>query len=302
MKDINIVFVNYKMREDIVKAIDSIFRDLSGSNINAQITVVDNSDNTDGIKDELDSSLRPPRLSPRSDRVGAGGEAGGNDKLSFNYLDARGNVGFGKGCNIGFAHTPARYFCTINPDTIIPENSKTIERIIKFMDENPKIGLIGPKLLNTDGSVQDSCYRFDLSSILIKPLKHINLDKKYKWVKKHADKLEMRDFDHNETRPVDWIMGSTMIARREACEAIGFFDGRYFMYLEDCDLCHKMWEAGWPVYYVHDIAIQHKHARDSAKVRGALNALVKNKLARVHLVSWFKYLWKWRKNHKYYAA
>jgi hypothetical protein len=63
-----------------------------------------------------------------------------------------------------------------------------------------------------------------------------------------------------------------------------------------------MWEAGWPVYYVHDIEIKHMHARESAKIPGIFRALFKNKLARIHLVSWIKYLWKWRGNHKYYGA
>lgn len=284
MKDISVVFVNYKTKDDVMKAIASLVKDVVDSNIKMQITVVDNSENTDNIKGEMTAQLRD------------------SDKITFNYLDGGGNVGFGKGSNIGFAYTPARYYCTINPDTILTENSHVVERIVKFMDEHPKIGMIGPKLLNTDGTVQDSCYRFDLSSILIKPFKHINLDKKYKWVKKHADKLIMRDFDHNETRPVDWVMGSAMIVRREVCDVVGFFDDRYFMYLEDCDWCRKVWEAGWPVYYVHDIIIEHKHARDSAKVPGVFKALFKNKLARVHLKSWFQYVWKWRKNHKYYAV
>ena len=201
MKDINIVIVNYKMRDDVMKAIASLVADVSNDNINVQITVVDNSDNTDGIREEMSGKLRD------------------TDKLSFNYLEGFGNVGFGKGCNIGFAHSPARYYCTINPDILVTEDNHTVLRIIKFLDENPKIGMIGPKLLNSDGTVQESCYRFDLASILIKPLKHINLDKKYNWIKRHADKLVMRDFNHDETRPVDWIMGSAMVVRKEAVEA-----------------------------------------------------------------------------------
>ena len=62
-----------------------------------------------------------------------------------------------------------------------------------------------------------------------------------------------------------------------------------------------MWEAGWPVYYVQDIVLEHFHRRASAKVPGVISALVKNKYARVHLVSWLKYFWKWRGNHKYYG-
>ena len=170
------------------------------------------------------------------------------------------------------------------------------------MDGHPQIGCIGPKLLNMDGTLQYSCYRFDLPSILIKPLKQIHFDRKYRWVKLRTDHLLMTDFDHESTRPVDWVLGAAMVVRKEVVDHIGWFDDRYFMYLEDCDWCRRMWDVGWPVYYVHDIVIRHKHARDSAKIPGLLRALFKNKLARIHASSWIKYLLKWRGKHKYYAS
>jgi len=218
------------------------------------------------------------------------------------YIDSRGNVGFGKGNNTGFKIAPARYYFSLNPDTIILENSQTIERLIEFMDKHSKIGCVAPKLVNEDGTLQYSCYRFDLPSILIKPLKQINFDKKYNWIRKHTDKLIMKDFDHNETRPVDWVLGAAMVVRREVVEQLGFFDDRYFMYMEDCDWCRRMWDAGWPVYYVHNIIIKHAHARESAKVPGIFKALFKNKLARIHLKSWVKFLWKWKGTNKYYRV
>lgn len=278
MKDANIVFVNFKMKDAALVAVDSLVKDLSGCPIDAQITIVDNSNNEDGIKEAFAEKFPQAR-----------------------YVDSGGNFGFGKGCNVGFKSCDARYFITLNPDVIIPENSKTIERLVRFMDENPKIGCIGPKLLNLDGTIQYSCYRFDFRSILVKPFKHINWDKKFSFFKKHADRLVMKDFDHNETRPVDWVMGSAMVFRAEAVQQVDFFDDRYFMYMEDCDLCRKLWEKKWPVYYLHDVVIKHAHARDSAKVPG-FKAVLQNKLARVHLRSWFKFLWKWRHNHKFYGS
>lgn len=280
MKDINIVFLNYLMRDDIVRAVDSVLKDIADCPFDVQVTVTDNSENKDNIKEALKLNF--------------------GDKVS--YIDCGGNIGFGAGNNIGFKETPARYYFALNRDTIIPEGTKTVENIVRFMDQHPKIGCIGPKLLNMDGTLQFSCYRFDLPSLLIKPLKQINFDKKYSWVKKHADKLEMKDFDHNETRPVDWVLGAAMVVRHEVAKQIGWFDDRYFMYLEDCDWCRRMWEAGWPVYYVHDIVIKHMHARESAKVPGAFKALFKNKLARIHFASWLKYMWKWKGNNKYYSV
>ncbi len=269
--DLNIVFVNLKMRDDILRAIRSLKADLTGSSLNVQITVSDNTGNIDGIKEALSAEF--PEVT---------------------YIDCGGNVGFGKGNTIGFKATPARYYFALNRDTLIPENSHTLERIVAYMDEHPEVGAMGPKLVNLDATLQYSCYRFDWPAILIKPLKQINWDEKYEWVRKYTDWLLMKDFDHNHTRPVDWVLGAALVVRQEVVDVIGWFDERYLAYLEDADWCRTMWEHHWPVYYVHDIVIQHAHARDSAKVPGIFRALVKNKTARIHLSSWLKYIWKWR--------
>ncbi len=278
MKDLNITFVNYLCKDDIDESLRSIFLDIQNCPYSIEVIVVDNSQNQDEIHEMLKKKY--PQVV---------------------YINSGGNVGFGKGNTVGFQAKDARYYFALNRDTIIPQNSKTIERLIRFLDEHPKIGCIGPKLLNMDDTLQYSCYRFDLPSILIKPFKQINFDKKSKFVKKWTDRLLMMDFDHQSTRPVDWVLGAAMIVRKEVVDTIGWFDERYFMYLEDADWCHRMWEAGWPVYYVHDIIIRHRYARDSAKIPGVLKALFKNKLARIHFISWVKYIWKWRGNHKYYA-
>lgn len=278
MKDLNIVFVNYFYKDDIVKAIRSVERDKQNCPYDVHITVVDNSQNKDGIKEQLENHF-PQVL----------------------YINSEGNIGFGKGSVKGFKAVPARYYFALNRDTLLIESARTLEHLIKFMDKHPKIGCIGPKLINFDGTLQHSCFRFDLSSIFIKPLKQINWDKKYKWVKRYTDRLLMTEFNHEETRPVDWVLGAAMVVRHEVIEDIGWFDERYFIYLEDCDWCKSMWEKGWPVYYVHDIIIKHGYARESAKIPGLLRALYKNKLARIHLISWIKYMWKWRSSHRYYG-
>lgn len=273
MKDLNIVFVNYHMRDDILAAIASVRADIANSTYDVAINVVDNSNNADGIENELPSSV--------------------------SYMNPGTNLGFGKANNLGFQRTPARYYFSLNPDTLIPQDSKVIDRLIAFMDANKDIGCIAPKLKHMDETTQLSCYRFNLSSILIKPFKQLRLDEKYAWVQKHTDKLLMKDFDHNTTQPVDWVLGAAMIVRQEVVDEIGWYDDRFFMYLEDADWCRRMWDANWSVYYVHDIVIKHRHSRGSAKVPGLFRALFKNKLARIHTASWFKYLWKWRGKHKY---
>lgn len=278
MKDVNITLVNYLCKDDIEESLVSLCSDIKNCPYTVQLTVVDNSQNQDGMKEML--SKKFPHVM---------------------YVDAGGNIGFGKGNNMGLQSTLARYYFALNRDTLFFENARTIERMIRFMDEHKNIGCIGPKLLNMDGSLQYSCYRFDLPSILIKPFKQINFDKKSTWIKKKTDRLLMADFDHNSTRPVDWVLGAAMMVRKEVVDHIGWFDDQFFMYLEDADWCHRMWESNHPVYYVHDIVIRHRYARESAKVPGILKAFFTNKLARIHFMSWVKYIWKWRGNHKYYA-
>ena len=276
MFDITIVYVNYFTKQDILSAIETLVEDIKNCPYLVQITIADNSMNQDHIRE---AAAKYPNVT---------------------YIDCGGNVGFGAANTIGFQQSKARYYFALNRDTLIPEQSGTITRVIKFMDAHPRIGCIGPKLLNMDGSLQYACYRFDLASILIKPLKHLQFDKKYRAVKRFSDRYLMKDFDHESTRPVDWVLGAAMVVRHEVVEKIGWFDKRFFMYFEDCDWCRTMWEHGFPVYYVHDITIQHRHVRESAKIPGVIRALWKNKLARYHLASWCKYLAKWRGKHSYY--
>ncbi len=278
MKDITIVLVNLMMKNDILSAVESIINDTRGSNLKLRVTVVDNSCNADNIKQALFEKY--PMVC---------------------YLDPGTNIGFGRANTYGFQITPARYYFALNRDTFLQPGKNIIEKIVKFMDKNPQIGCIGPKLLNIDGSLQYSCYRFDLPSILIKPIRHLRVNKRWNWARKLSDKMLMKDFDHQVTRPVDWLLGAALVVRHEVVEDIGWFDDRYFAYMEDCDWCKMMWEKGWPVYYVHDIVIKHRHARESSRIPGIARALLCNKNARIHLYSWLKYLWKWRGRHKYYG-
>jgi N-acetylglucosaminyl-diphospho-decaprenol L-rhamnosyltransferase len=278
ISDIHIVFVNYLMGDLLLKALQSLQEDIKDCTYDITVTVVDNSNNQDGIREKL--VLACPQVK---------------------YINTKKNVGFGKGCTIGFQNEEARYYFALNCDTLFIKNSRTVEQIIRFLDNNPSIGCIGPKILNLDGTLQYSCYHFDLFSILVKSLRQTSLSKRNKKVNECISKLLMHDFDHEETRPVDWVLGAAMIVRREVIDEVGCFDSRYFLYLEDCDWCRMMWERGWPVYYVHNIQILHLYRRDSARIQGVIKSLFTNHLARIHLTSWVRYLWKWRGKHRSYT-
>lgn len=273
MVDINAVIVNWKMKEDIDKCLDSFFNDLGEGRLKAVVHVVDNSRNSDGIKEMIREKY--PEVE---------------------YIDPGGNIGFGKAQNLGFARHRASFYLALNPDCEFPSGERVLERMVGSMQEDPEMGMAGPKLLNLDGSLQYSCCRFP--AFLDQIGRRLGWDKRSKRFRKRVDHYLMRDFDHERTVPVDWIMGSFMLVKREVAEKVGFFDDRFFMYFEDCDWCRRVWRAGWKVYYLHDIRVKHGHRRDSAESR-AWKSILTNPITRVHIKSWLKYFWKWglRKEH-----
>lgn len=277
MTDVTIALVNFHMAARLKENLPSIFSDIRSSAYDIKLVVVDNSQNSDGIKEILASDF-PDAI----------------------YLDATKNIGFGAANNLAFQAYPARYYFALNTDVVMPKSGQSIDQMVTFMDDNLRIGALAPKLLNTDGSVQHSCFRFDRSGMLIKPFRHLGFDKKFSWAKRRVALLEMRDFKKNHSQPVDWVLGAAMMVRHDVTKEIGFFDESYFLYLEDCDWCHRMWEAGWPVYYVHHIELTHHHDRGSAKVPGIIKALIKNPAARQHLLSWLRYNKRWWSKQKYY--
>lgn len=101
----------------------------------------------------------------------------------------------------------------------------------------------------------------------------------------------MLDWDHHETRPVPWVIGTGMILRGKALKQVGLMDERFFMYFEDVDLCRRFWENDWEVYYLAHIEIVHYYGRDSAKHTGFISIF--NKLTRIHVISWLKYFIKY---------
>lgn len=267
MYDIAITIVNYKMTEDIRQLLESLKKDLYGSQLKVQVVIIDNTP-----QDGCWLMLK-------------------NNFPEVKYLPQDYNIGFGRAHNIGIKSVEAKYYFILNPDVQFPEGEKVLQRLFDFMETNPKIGLIAPKLLNSDNSLQYSCYRFPTS--LIPLLRRSSLGTKSKY-KKMVDSYLMKDFDHKKTQPVDWVMGSAMFARGQVLKEMGMFDDQFFMYFEDCDLCRRFWEAHWPVYYVYDIKIIHRHGKGSAKIPGFFKSIIKNPLTRVHIISWLKYCWKWR--------
>lgn len=266
MVELAIVILNFRSREETITCVRSLLPALAVCPFSAQVVVVDN-DSGDGILEWL--QVNHPEI--------LGMQSGGN-------------IGMGRGMNLGMAAVGANYYLALNADTVI-RDVQTIVNLHQWMEEHPAVGLCGPRLANDDGSLQYSCYRFP--GFFIQPLRRFSWST---WppIKKRIDRFLMKEWEHMTPRPVDWVMGSALLVRAAAMQTVGMFDETFWMYYEDTDWCRRFWQNGWLVYYVPTVTVQHHHGRVSAKVPGTIKPLFTNRVAREHVKSWLCYFWKWR--------
>ena len=174
------------------------------------------------------------------------------------------NKGFGAGNNLAVPQTSGRYVLFLNPDTVVTEGA--LANMVAFADSQPDIGILGPKLLNGDGSLQYSCRRFpNLATGFFRntPLGRLLPKNRF------ASDYLMKEFDHATPLDVDWVSGAALLMRRELLEQIGAFDEDFFMYCEDVDICWRAHQAkmpdghNWRVAYFPDSVIYHLIGKSS---------------------------------------
>jgi GT2 family glycosyltransferase len=165
--------------------------------------------------------------------------------------------GFAENNNRVFDAVKSRYCFLLNPDTVVRPGA--IDALMDYMDEHDDLGACAPKLLNADGSLQLSCRRFpSISSVLFRrtPLRALfgngTTARAYKMV----------DWDHNACRPIDWMFGAAIFARRETWECVGGLDTDMFLFCEDIDWCLRCHRSGWGIDYVSHAEIVHDFDED----------------------------------------
>jgi GT2 family glycosyltransferase len=166
------------------------------------------------------------------------------------------NLGFGRACNIGYTLTQAPYILFINPDCIAQPGS--VERLINVLEQHPNMGMVGPMILNPDGSEQIGARRTT-------PTPGRAFIKAFGLSRAAAVWPGLfKDFNlQNEPVPtqptdVDAISGACMLVRRTAIDQVGLFDEGYFMHCEDLDWCMRFRLAGWRVVFVPDAVVTHE--------------------------------------------
>ncbi len=169
-------------------------------------------------------------------------------------------LGFSANNNQAIRRSGGRYILILNSDIVVLPDS--LESMVGFMDEHPEAGIAGCKLLNPDHSLQYSCRNFSTLATFF--LRGIHLDSIFP-NNTILQKYMMFDWDHNQVREVNWVLGSCMMVRRKAIEQVGMLDENFVLYFEDQDWCYRMWKHGWKVYYVPQAQMIHYYQRHSAK-------------------------------------
>lgn len=196
------------------------------------------------------------------------------------------NIGLGAGANLAIAQAKGEYIMFLNPDLRIGPGE--LDAWVKWMDTRPDVGVSGPRLLNTDGTDQESCYRFP--DPLIPVLRRTPLGKTA-WGKRKIDEYRMEGLDRTKEHELDWVLGAAMLIRRDVMEQIGRFDERFFLYFEDADVCRRTWLLGKRVAYTPVARVMHYYQRQS-QAKTFWQAM-RNPVTRIHIASGFKYFWKY---------
>ncbi len=158
------------------------------------------------------------------------------------------NFGFARGNNQAILRSAGKYILLLNPDTEV--KSGALEALLKFMEENPHAGAAGARLVNPDGTLQNSCYRAPTLTREIFRLFHLES------LIPNSSYL-MAEWMNTTHREVDIAQGACLILRRQALDQIGLLDEEYFIYSEEVDLCYRLRKAGWKIYWVPQAEVIH---------------------------------------------
>lgn len=239
--DVSVVIVNYNVKDFLSQALASVLRAAEG--LEVEIFVVDNN--------SIDDSVLMVQQDYPSVKLIANSE----------------NVGFGKANNQAIRQACGRHILILNPDTIVQEDS--LRTMVAFMDSHPDCGALGCQILNPDGSFAPESRRsFPTPEIAF--YRMIGLSTLFPKSERFG-KYNLTYLPKDLPSEVDALSGSCMMVRRDAFFGIngkqkaGLFDEDFFMYGEDLDLCFRIQEAGWTVWYSPETQIIHYKGESTKK-------------------------------------
>ncbi len=225
--DLSIIIVHYKAPEHLIECLAAL-RENQGS-LAVETIVVDNN-SRDGTPQVLAKRFPSARVIPNAE-----------------------NVGYARAVNQGIAVTRGEFVLVMNPDCEAQPGA--LPAMLGYLRSHPSTGVVGPKILNPDGSLEYSArafpdhlaFLFNRYSLLTRLFPNNRFSRRYL----------LTDWDHASVREVDWLSGACLMVRRAAIDRIGPMDEAFFMFNEDVDWCRRLKMAGWAVTYVPDAVVVH---------------------------------------------
>jgi len=194
------------------------------SSLNTEVIVVDNG-STDGSPDLVSEEFP-----------------------SFRLIELRQNLGFAGGNNVGIREAQGKYILLLNSDTEILGDG--LERMVSAMEEDPRLGAVGPTLVSPDGSAQISWYPFPSLRIMVEAVSASVPG--FRWLHRWV-----RTRKRKHTGPIDAPMGACLMVRRDALTEVGLLDRGYYLYAEELDLCFRLKQASWKRKLVSEARVIH---------------------------------------------
>lgn len=201
------------------------------------------------------------------------------EQFPARYIFNNKNLGYGAAHNIAIRETIAQntpFHLVVNPD--IELKTENLDELLAYMEQNPGVGHLMPKVLYPDGSLQYLCKLLPKPSDLF-----FRRFLPASWAKKSNEKFELRHSGYDKIMEIPYLSGSFMLLRTSALKEVGLFDERFFMYPEDIDLTRRISRKYKTIFYPN-VSIIHHHEQASYKNR---------KLLYVHLLNMSKYFNKW---------
>ena len=245
MLDLGVVIVNYNVRDLLRDCLASVYD--SRGDFTFEVCVVDNG-STDGSADMVAAEWPQVRLIRTDNR---GYAAGNNLGLrAFGFPD----------------HGQARHALLLNPDTVLPPSA--LADMLAFMDVHPQAAVAGPRLVREDGSLDKACRRsFPTPDVAFYRL--FGLSRLFPRSRRFG-RYNLTYLSPDLTTEVDSVVGAFMLIRGQALAEVGLLDERYFMYAEDLDLCYRLKQRAWQVWYNAGVTVLHYKGRSSQQ-RSALS-------------------------------
>ena len=232
--DLSVVIVNYNTRDLLLSCLKSLYQ--VSSKITFEVIVSENG-STDGSEEAVRRDF-PQTLLIQNGR----------------------NLGFGSAMNQGVAQARGKYLALLNPDTVIPAD--TLPFILNYLDSRKDIGALGCRLVGRDGRTQLSCARFPTPLRVFSLFTRLDRILRIPLFQTYYDRINWRpfslqDWNHDETREVDTVLGAFFVMQLHIFKQVGGFDKRYFMYYEEVDLFRKIRAIGHRVIFLHEVYVVH---------------------------------------------